>query len=213
MGSVRRLRGRLWYRRPLQSTGHWTHGCRRARSRSRHWRAAGIVLASSGRHAGSNTAFWIRSRPGEHLAGGTTKRICRLASRPGTGGSCRRNVWIVSSCRQTGGHHGVFWPLVAARLVSTTLMLTIVAIAPRDPRPLRAVLWPIVLSGLLDSAGNALFIAATRHGRLDVAAVLSSLYPASTVILARVLLKERISVTQGAGIVGALASVALISAR
>ena len=71
----------------------------------------------------------------------------------------------------------------------------------------------MVLSGLLDSAGNALFIAATRHGRLDVAAVLSSLYPASTVILARVLLKERISKWQGLGIVGALASVALISSR
>jgi drug/metabolite transporter (DMT)-like permease len=70
-----------------------------------------------------------------------------------------------------------------------------------------------MLSGLLDSAANALFPAATRHGRLDVAAVLSSLYPASTVILARVLLKERISATQNAGIVGALVSVALISAR
>ena len=58
-----------------------------------------------------------------------------------------------------------------------------------------------------------MFIAATRHGRLDVAAVLSSLYPASTVILARVLLKERLSATQNAGIVGALLSVALISAQ
>jgi drug/metabolite transporter (DMT)-like permease len=71
----------------------------------------------------------------------------------------------------------------------------------------------MVCSGLLDSAGNALFIAATRHGRLDVSAILSSLYPASTVILARVLLKEKISPMQGAGIVGALAAVALISVR
>ena len=92
-------------------------------------------------------------------------------------------------------------------------MVVIVAFTPRDPQPLRNVLWPMVLSGLLDSAGNALFIAATRHGRLDVAAVLSSLYPASTVILARVLLKERISALQGAGIAGALISVALISIR
>ncbi len=111
------------------------------------------------------------------------------------------------------GHHGVFWPLVAARTASTLLMLTIVAFSPRDLRPLRAALVPILISGLLDSAANAMFIAATRHGRLDVAAVLSSLYPASTVILARVLLKERLSATQNAGIVGALLSVALISAR
>jgi drug/metabolite transporter (DMT)-like permease len=111
------------------------------------------------------------------------------------------------------GHHGVFWPLVAARAASTLLMLTIVGFSPHDSRPLRAALVPILISGLLDSAANAMFIAATRHGRLDVAAVLSSLYPASTVILARVLLKERLSVTQNAGIIGALLSVALISAR
>jgi drug/metabolite transporter (DMT)-like permease len=111
------------------------------------------------------------------------------------------------------GHHGVFWPLVAARAVSTTLMLTIVVFLPRDPQPLRNVMWPMVLSGLLDSMGNALFIAATRHGRLDVAAVLSSLYPASTVILARLLLKERIAPLQGVGIACAILSVALISVR
>jgi drug/metabolite transporter (DMT)-like permease len=111
------------------------------------------------------------------------------------------------------GHHGVFWPLVAARTASTLLLLTIVAFLPRDSRPLRAALAPILTSGLLDSAANAMFIAATRHGRLDVAAVLSSLYPASTVVLARALLKERLSAMQNAGIVGALLSVALISAR
>jgi len=66
---------------------------------------------------------------------------------------------------------------------------------------------------LLDSGANALFLAATRHGRIDVAAVLSSLYPASTVITARVLLKERISAMQNAGIVGALVSGAFVSAR
>ena len=111
------------------------------------------------------------------------------------------------------GHDGVFWPLVAARAASTLLMLVIVAFSPRDTRSLRAGLVPILLSGLLDSVANAMFIAATRHGRLDVAAVLSSLYPASTVILARVLLKERLSASQNAGIVGALASVAIISSR
>ena len=111
------------------------------------------------------------------------------------------------------GHGGVFWPLVAARAVSTLLMALIVALSPRDRRPIAGALLPILLSGLGDSGGNALFIAASRHGRLDVAAVLSSLYPASTVILARVLLKERISATQNAGIIGALISVALISAR
>src|SRR5271166_497401 len=149
-------------------------------------------------------SIWLVARPSEFV---DSHRGLGLAVLAGV----MFGLFLVGG--KQAGHHGVFWPLVAARLTSTTLMLTIIAIAPRDPRPLLAVLWPSVLSGLLDSAGNALFSAATRHGRLDVAAVLSSLYPASTVVLARVLLKEKISVAQGAGIVGALVSVALISAH
>ena len=114
---------------------------------------------------------------------------------------------------QQAGHHAVFWPMVSARLASTLLMLLILAFSPRDPRPLRPAVLPILMAGVLDSGANALFIAATQHGRLDVSSVLSSLYPASTVILARVLLKERISRTQNAGMIGALVSVALISGR
>jgi drug/metabolite transporter (DMT)-like permease len=109
------------------------------------------------------------------------------------------------------GPHAVFWPMVAARAASVVVMTAISLIAVSDARPLRPALTPILFAGLLDSIGNALFLAATRHGRLDVAAVLSSLYPASTVILARVVLKERISRTQSAGIAGALIAIALIS--
>ncbi len=111
------------------------------------------------------------------------------------------------------GRHAVLWPLAGARAASTLLMSVIVLFSPRDGRPLRPALIPILLSGVFDAAANAMFIEATRHGRLDVAAMLSSLYPASTVILARFLLKERISRTQTIGIVGALIAVALISAR
>jgi drug/metabolite transporter (DMT)-like permease len=149
-------------------------------------------------------SIWLVARPNEYV---DSHRGVGLAVLAGV----MFGLFLVAG--KQAGHHGVFWPLVAARVVSTTLMLALVAISPRDLQPLRVVLWPMVLSGLLDSAGNALFIAATQRGRLDVAAVMSSLYPASTVILARVLLKERISKSQGAGIVGALASVALISVR
>jgi drug/metabolite transporter (DMT)-like permease len=111
------------------------------------------------------------------------------------------------------GRYAVLWPLVGARAASSVSMFAIVAFLPRDPKPLRPALVAILLSGVLDSVANAMFIAATRHGRLDVAAVLSSLYPASTVILARFVLKERISRTQLVGIMGALIAVAMISAR
>src|SRR5271165_4788962 len=149
-------------------------------------------------------SIWLVARPDEEV---DSHRGLGLAVLAGV----MFGLFLVAG--KQAGHHGVFWPLVAARTASTLLMLVIVAFSPRDTRSLRAALVPILLSGLLDSAANAMFIAATRHGRLDVAAVLSSLYPASTVILARVLLKERLSATQNAGIVGALLSVALISVR
>jgi drug/metabolite transporter (DMT)-like permease len=149
-------------------------------------------------------SVWLVARPNEYI---DSHRGLGLAILAGV----MFGLFLIAG--KQAGHHGVFWPMVAARLASTSLMSVIVVLSARDARPLRPVLWAMVLSGLLDSAGNALFIAATRHGRLDVAAVLSSLYPASTVILARFLLKERISKWQSAGIVGALASVALISSR
>jgi len=149
-------------------------------------------------------SIWLVARPNEYV---DSHRGLGLAVFAGL----MFGLFLVGG--KQSGHHGVFWPLIAARSASTALMLAIVLLAPRDPEPLRPVLWPIVFSGLLDSAGNAFFIAATRHGRLDVSAVLSSLYPAMTVILARVLLKERVSPMQGAGIVGALTAVVLISMR
>jgi drug/metabolite transporter (DMT)-like permease len=149
-------------------------------------------------------SVWLVARPNEYVDSHRGLGLAVLAG-------IAFGLFLIAG--KQAGHHGVFWPMVAARGASTTLMCAIVALSPRDARPLRAVVWATVLSGLLDSAGNALFIAATRHGRLDVSAVLSSLYPASTVILARLLLKERISQMQGAGIAGALLAVALISAR
>jgi drug/metabolite transporter (DMT)-like permease len=64
---------------------------------------------------------------------------------------------------------------------------------------------------LLDTSGNLLFIAATRAGRLDVAAVLASLYPASTILLAAWTLHERPTRRQGLGMAVAAAAVVMIS--
>ena len=168
----------------------------RAEGMPDRWQLAGFALAL--------ISIWFVARPDGEI---DSRRGLGLAVLAGV----MFGLFLVAG--RQAGHGGVFWPLVAARTASTLLMLVIVAFSARDSRPLRAAVVPIVLSGVFDSGANALFIAATRHGRLDVAAVLSSLYPASTVILARVLLKERISPMQNVGIVGALAAVALISAR
>ena len=122
------------------------------------------------------------------------------------------------------GTQTVFWPLVAARAASFGLMILILvkrklsATANNQSnsgqeswKPLPAVLGYVLLAGILDSGANAFYVAATQHGRLDVAAVLSSLYPASTVIFARLVLKERWSRLQGLGMITALAAVPLVA--
>lgn len=67
------------------------------------------------------------------------------------------------------------------------------------------------LLGVLDAGGNALYLLASRAGRMDLAAVLSSMYPASTLAVAALLLRERVSRGQGAGVAALLAAVALIA--
>ena len=110
-----------------------------------------------------------------------------------------------------GAQGGTFWPLAAARATSFVLAL-VAALALRRPwAPARGALPVVLLSGALDAGGNAFFVLASQAGRLDVAAVLSSMYPASTVALAALVLHERVSRRQGAGIAAVLGAIALIA--
>jgi drug/metabolite transporter (DMT)-like permease len=104
-----------------------------------------------------------------------------------------------------------FWPLVGARAASLVLMAMLVSGMGIDWKSLSANWRAMVFCGIFDSLGNILFVYAATRGRLDIAAVLSSLYPASTLILARVILKERIGRWQAVGIALALGSVAMIA--
>ena len=162
----------------------------------RVWQLGGFALAL--------VSIWLIAA--QKSAGGRTRGI-GLAIIAGIGFS---GFLLFSKLAAT---HAVFWPLVAARAASTLLMLTIVTVRGRAWKPSGSAIPYMVVAGLLDSGANALFIAATQRGRLDVAAVLSSLYPASTVLLARIFLKERLSRAQTAGILAALVAVALIAAR
>ena len=104
------------------------------------------------------------------------------------------------------------WPVVGARTLTATLLLATLLLRRRDE--LRAALpsLPLLaLTGIFDTGSNVLFIIATTIGDLTIVAVLSSLYPASTVILARVLLDERMSRMQLGGLGAALVGTVLIA--
>lgn len=112
---------------------------------------------------------------------------------------------------ETGDDAG-FWPLVAARITSITLLVigglaTRQSFAPGG----RAALAPIAAAGVLDMTANAIYLLAARRGLIALVAVLSSLYPASTVLLARLVLKERLLGLQVAGLGLAAAGVTLIA--
>ena len=110
------------------------------------------------------------------------------------------------------GTEGVYWPMSAA-LASSLLLAAAILIGQRRSLPGLGVLPIVLVAGLLDTFGNVFFVLATQRGRLDVAAVLSSLYPAVTVLLARLILKEHITRLQTAGMTAALIAVPLIAAR
>jgi drug/metabolite transporter (DMT)-like permease len=108
--------------------------------------------------------------------------------------------------------HAVFWPLASARLASLLFMIVFVRIRGEQMLPKKSVFPLILLAGSLDVAGNVFFILAAHTGRLDVATILSSLYPAVTVLLAAIILRERVSHIQAIGIALALGAILLISA-
>ena len=105
----------------------------------------------------------------------------------------------------------MFWPMISSRTAGTVLLLIFVLMrreslgVPRDA-------WKVVFANaILDVSGNLFYVLALKTGRLDVSAVLSSLYPGATVLLAWLILKERIARNQWLGIVAALIAIALMT--
>ncbi|MBL8968693.1 MAG: EamA family transporter [Spirochaetaceae bacterium] len=144
-------------------------------------------------------------------------------------------VFYVAISRTSGGSG--LWPLVAARsaalaaiAVAAALGLPLLAGAPAGsgdatpakPGPARGPArgpglllrhWPALAGGAFDASANIAFLVASRSGLLMIVSVVSSLYPAPTVLLARVFFKQRIGPARAAGLVLALAGVALVAAR
>jgi uncharacterized membrane protein len=108
--------------------------------------------------------------------------------------------------------HDWLWPSFLFRVVSVTLAWASVLLRRERVRDVRVHLAALIAIGLLDTGGNVLFAAASSsHGLLSVVSVLASLYPAITVLLAQLVLRERIHAVQNVGVAATLAGVVLIS--
>ncbi len=104
------------------------------------------------------------------------------------------------------------WPLVAARAVSIALFVAI-ALARPEPHNMSSQGAAVAIGGgFADMVANILYLVAVRQGQLSVIATLASLYPASTILLARVVLGERLVRHQKIGVAGAVVAAAMIVA-
>jgi drug/metabolite transporter (DMT)-like permease len=154
-----------------------------------------------------------------------------VAREPGAG--ARVDVRTVAVALAAGTLFGTFfvlldrtsdgsglWPIVVARLASSLAVAVLVVgvfVALRGrpgraaPRLPRSALPLVVAAGVADMSANVLFLLAVRQGQLSVVGLLSSLYPVSTVLLATLLLRERLSRLQLAGVGGCTLAVVLIA--
>jgi drug/metabolite transporter (DMT)-like permease len=146
-----------------------------------------------------------------------------LASRePGRGGRVAAGVGLALLAAigfggyfppmHAAGNADFWWASLIFRMTSTSVILAAVAIR-RPPLAVAPIEVPLIaLIGVGDMLGNFLFAAASTSGLVSITSVLASLYPIVTVLLARLVLKERVARSQEAGIVLTLAGVAFISA-
>jgi uncharacterized membrane protein len=104
------------------------------------------------------------------------------------------------------------WPLLVARTTSVVLFALLALATRTSMRVAPGAGLLAAAGGILDMFANAVYVIATRGGPLSLIVTLASLYPASTVILARVVLGERLTGPQTAGVLCALVAVAMIVA-
>ncbi len=112
------------------------------------------------------------------------------------------------------GSSGVFWPVGVARLSACVVVLAAAVLARARPAGREAggrVLAAAVVSGVLDASANLFYVLATRAGLFGIAVVLTSLYPGITVLLARLVLRERMHAVQRIGLLLAAAGVVLVA--
>ncbi len=112
---------------------------------------------------------------------------------------------------QVGDEAGLY-PLVMSQVTSVFAVIAMATVLRQGWFPRDRGAWKAVMMGPLGATAQGAFLYATHHGLLSVVSVISALYPASTVLLAAVLLREKIHGWQGVGLVFAVVAVALVAA-
>jgi drug/metabolite transporter (DMT)-like permease len=158
---------------------------------------AAIVLASSAR---DTSTAQQHHRPGRALAYGIAAGI---------------SFGLFFLLIRNAGQTGELWPVAAARIGELAVVLAAVAVLRRGLRSRGADGWLLLAAtgaGVIDVVANICYVAATRTGMFGLAVVLASLYPGVTVLLARVLLGERLRWAQRAGLGLAAIGILLVAA-
>jgi len=130
------------------------------------------------------------------------------------GTACGAMFGIFFVFLRNAGSSGVFWPVFTSRLANTAVVIAVAVLAGARPVGREAgsrVLAATIGSGVLDASANLCYVLATRAGLFGIVAVLTSLYPGITVLLARVVLGERMQAVQRAGLVLAAIGVTLVT--
>ena len=159
---------------------------------------AGVVLAL--------VAIVLISQSGESAEGRTAGTGVPIAIASGIA------IGIFLVCLQRTGRSAGLWPLVPARIVSVSF-IAIAGLVARQKLVPRRDSWPMVVGGgALDMVANVFYLVAVRQGSLSIIATLTSLYPAGTILLARIVLRERLRIVQQAGVACAVLAIVLIVA-
>jgi drug/metabolite transporter (DMT)-like permease len=149
------------------------------------------------------TGIWLVSRPDGVQVTGLSHLGLPLVAGAGFG--------IFFIMLDQASEEATFWPLLVARLSALVIMFTLATLSHQPIFPQVKHLPLICLAGTFDTGGNVFFALAAQSGRLDIASVMSSLYPGATVLLAFIVLREKITRIQWMGIGITLAAIVLIA--
>jgi len=169
--------------------------------------AATVLVSSGADHSGATGP--VTGQPPPH--GGWARRLRGVGLGLASGSAFGLFFLFI----RNGGETGALWPALAARCAGLVVYVAAALVVRTGPVGWRTG-WPLfaaaVGAGALDAAANVSYVLATRAGLFGPAVVLTSLYPAVTVLLARLALRERMRPTQQAGLLLAAVGIALIAA-